>query len=527
MTRLALRGAVVTMDDAATVRQDGVVWIGDDGRIVAVLAASAAPPAGFETVTPIVTGGVIYPGLIDLHNHLPYNTIGLWRDETRKAPYVDHDQWPRRKSYGASISQPGNFLGWVTAPSLLAYVEMKAIVGGTTTIQGNGKVSRSVEGALARNIDNEKFGAPHDQFRVTTIVPSRATDLVPIGQAMADHGIGFIYHLTEGVSPRMAAEWTKAVEGGIVRKGLVAIHGTGLGRTEVEKLARVEATVVWSPFSNMWLYGGTLDVRAAKAAGVRLCLGSDWAPSGTKHVLGELKVASLCSADPDAWRPVPATPQQPHGDPLFSDLELCRMVTSNPGDAIAAVAGPQVGRLQPGWLGDVVVVRKAVAEPYRNLVRATEADVQLVVVGGEPRYGTKALMSAMGATNTSAVAVDGLDDRVAVIRSPQNLTKFFTWADVVARLQAVRADPPAAARELALALAAVGNDLSRPDAPLVVIGDMPFKGAAAQIAGRNDPPQPCPVPPLQSLRHDAAWFDAVDAHSFHRGLLSPLRGFYA
>ena len=67
-------------------------------------------------------------------------------------------------------------------------------------------------------------------------------------------------------------------------------------------LAAAEASLVWSPFSNMWLYGGTVDIVAAKAAGVRVCLGSDWAPSGTKHVLGELKVAELCNRAPGAWR---------------------------------------------------------------------------------------------------------------------------------------------------------------------------------------------------------------------------------
>ena len=523
---LAFRGTVVTMDDTATVHRDGVVWVGDDGRIVAVGKASAGPPVGFETVAPVATKGVIYPGLIDLHNHVPYNTIGLWRDGKRAVPWVDHDQWVRAKSYGPDVSQPGNFLGWVSAPSLLAYVEMKAIVGGTTTIQGNGKMSRVVEGALARNIDNERFGTTGDRFRVTTIVPDRATDLVPTAQAMANHGVGFIYHLAEGVSPRMAAEWSRAVEGGVVRAGLVAIHGTGLGRAELDVLAGVGASVVWSPFSNLWLYGGTLDGRAAKASGVRMCLGSDWSPSGTKHVLGELKVASLCSGDPGAWLAQPDGGQA--AGPLFSDLELCRMVTSNPGDAIAAVAGPQVGRLQPGWLADLVVVRKRAGNIYRNLVRSTEADVRLVIVGGEPRYGTVPLMTACGATTTSPVTVGATSDRVAVIRSPQNVTKFFAWSDVVNRLESVRADPPAAARELALALAAVGNDLSRPDAPLVVFGDMPLAGGNAPSAtDRNQPPLPCPVPELQSLVHDRAWFDAVDTNPFHRGLLSPLRGFYA
>ena len=37
----------------------------------------------------------------------------------------------------------------------------------------------------------------------------------------------------------------------------------------------------------------TTDVLAARAAGVRICLGADWSPSGSKNLLGELKVADL------------------------------------------------------------------------------------------------------------------------------------------------------------------------------------------------------------------------------------------
>lgn len=522
----AIRGTVVTMDDAATVLADGVVYVGDDGRIAAVQPAATAPPAGFEAVVPVRSGGVIYPGLIDLHNHLPYNTIGPWTEPARPTPWLNHNQWTDAPTYGPAVAKPGAFLGWVSAPSLIAYVEMKAIVGGTTTVQGNGKVNHSVDGSLARNIDTERFGTKKDFFRVTTIVPDKATELVPTAQAMVTKGAGFIYHLCEGVDPKLVKEWNNAVEGGVVRRGFVAIHGTALDATQLGALAAADASLVWSPFSNLWLYGGTVDIVAAKAAGLRLCLGSDWAPSGTKHVLGELKVAALANADPGAWRQPPATTAAGTA-PVFSDLELCRMVTSNPGDAIAQVAGPQVGRLQTGWLADLVVVRKRTTDVYRNLIRATERDIRLVAVGGEARYGLTSLMKAMGAANDTPVTVGGLARR-AVIRSPQNATKHFTWAEVVARLKAVRADPTAAARELALALAAVGGDLGDPDAPLVVFGDMPLPGGDAPgSAGRNDPPLPVPIPELQSLVHDDAWFDAVDAHPFHRGLLSPLRGMYA
>ena len=47
--------------------------------------------------------------------------------------------------------------------------------------------------------------------------------------------------------------------------------------------------------SNLLLYGATSRVKSARENGVRIGLGSDWAVSGSKNLLGELKVARLAS----------------------------------------------------------------------------------------------------------------------------------------------------------------------------------------------------------------------------------------
>ena len=56
----------------------GRVWLADDGLVAAVTRGNAAGPAGFDNA-PVVDAGtaVIYPGLVDLHSHLGYNTLPL------------------------------------------------------------------------------------------------------------------------------------------------------------------------------------------------------------------------------------------------------------------------------------------------------------------------------------------------------------------------------------------------------------------------------------------------------------------
>ncbi|MGZ4711191.1 MAG: amidohydrolase family protein [Acidimicrobiales bacterium] len=535
---------MVTFDHDHRVIDDGVVYIGDDGRIVDVSNASDAPPDGFAGVKRVVAGGDILPGLIDMHNHLPYNTISLWIEDAHPEPYTDHNQWTTQAhgpSYHSDVSGPGQFLGWVSGPSLMAYVEMKAMLGGTTTIQGNGKVNRAVEGSLARNIDTEKFGTTKDFFRGTTLVKSKDEELDEYRTAIEQQAAGFIYHVAEGTDPKLWQEFD-LVDGknpphpeerstSLVGPGFVAIHGTALDEKRLHRMGQGKATLVWSPFSNMWLYGRTADIATAKAEGIRICLGSDWSPSGTKHVLGELKVAKLWNEHPKSW-----SGTGPDDGPVFSDQELCDMVTANPGDTITEVSravlakaklpapAGEVGRLEPGWLADLIVVTKRESDPYANLIEATEKDVQLVVVQGEPRLGTNAMMKKVGAAPNTEIDVGSLK-RAVLLRNPANGDPM-TWAAVLDRLEAVRAKPEAAAKELALALARAGG-LDDPAAPFIVIGDMPLgESLDLGVAGRNDPPKAVPIPPLDSLRHDAAFLKRVDEHTYHRGLLSGLRRFY-
>ena len=107
---------------------------------------------------------------------------------------------------------------------------------------------------------------------------------------------------------------------------------------------------MWSPFSNLWLYRGTTDVLAARAAGVRICLGADWSPSGSKNLLGELKVADL-------WN-------RTHLDGELTAQEICAMATCNPADAINW--GDRIGRLKAGLHGDVLVTTDRLDDPYRE-----------------------------------------------------------------------------------------------------------------------------------------------------------------
>ena len=147
-----------------------------------------------------------------------------------------------------------------------------------------------------RNIDDETAGTTnHGLIRTSTLT------LAPLalGQMAQSEkqGAGFIYHCAEGqVNSLVAREFVDTANAGCLGKTFIGIHCSAIAGDDWKRWDKAKAgTAVWSPFSNLWLYGATMDVKAALRQNVTVCIGSDWGPSGTKHVLGELKVAKLAN----------------------------------------------------------------------------------------------------------------------------------------------------------------------------------------------------------------------------------------
>ena len=509
--------------DGDDVLDDGAVYV-DGSVITAVQARTAPPPPSFPANAKRVdTNGVIYPGLIDLHSHIAYNTLPLW--EAPSVPYLHHDRWPDEDEYGMKVTWPARVLQTAAAEALIKYVEVKAMIGGTTAIQGAPRTTRPVKGWLVRLVDTERFGTTKDLIRAATI-QKRGAQLRVEAEKMSRDGCVLIYHVAEGKAGEAVpiGEFTELAGNGCLQSRLVGVHATALKAPDYEQWrkevadnepAGVRPTVAWSPFSNLWLYDETTDVRAARRKKFRIALGSDWAPSGTKHVLGELKLADIVN-------------KRRFGGNEFTDRELCELVTLNPGEALGRAWGDRVGRLRPGYEADLVVVEAHRPDEYRNLIEATEKHVKLVVIRGKAHYGTRELMSAAGVTGANAITVAGESRRV-LVRMPGSQDARMTWRGVLDDLERVRRDPEKAWKQAAEALASWGGPLDSEEAPLAIFGDMP-EGDLGAFGAAGEIPPGLTIPPPDSLEHDKAFFDAVTrtAAKLPRSAaeLNELRGYF-
>src|SRR5436190_24041016 len=196
---LALAGRVVTMDDGFTVHDDGVVYL-RDGEIAAVQERGAAAPDGFEDVAAIETKGTIFPGLIELHNHLSYNALQLW-DVPKK--FTNRDQWAQGDTYRKLVTGPMKVLAHTAAyvPAIVRYVEAKCLVAGTTTAQGIALSSyagiQHFYRGIVRNV--EQTGEPELPEAATHIADVVAKDRTKFLKRLKQFQC-LLLHLSEGTN---------------------------------------------------------------------------------------------------------------------------------------------------------------------------------------------------------------------------------------------------------------------------------------------------------------------------------------
>jgi len=424
--KYVLKGIIVTFNHKREVIRDGYLVV-DGERIIYVSSPHEELSMDFNDLTIIETEGYIYPGLIDLHNHLPYNFLDLW-PITKK--FEDRYQWPRLSKYKTEISAPTKLLANSNPVELVKYAEIKALVAGVTSIDGYSKFNRTYAAWLLRNVEVEPFGKLEPKIYQSVLKIKNEEEFLTVERKM-NEGNAFIYHLAEGSSEELLAEYTDLEEHGLLREKLVGIHCTALNTSNWKTLGKKGVKLVWSPLSNLLLYGKTADVVSAKNNGVIISLGSDWTPTGSKNLLWELKIADLYNKNSLSN--------------VFTDLELAEMVTLNPANAIGVA--DEIGSIKVGLFADLVIFDNLNHDPYRNLIECSEKNLKLCIISGKPRYGDKQIMSKLGVSKYEEIKVDSVLKGIDIIE-PGIQHGDITFRQVWSRLKKALANPENTAMKL-------------------------------------------------------------------------------
>jgi 5-methylthioadenosine/S-adenosylhomocysteine deaminase len=383
----ALGGAIVAPEEVIS---HGWVVV-QDGRISKVTREKPED----HNIRLIETRGVIYPGFIDLHNHPMYSVFEHW---TAGRTFINRYEWRDLQEYKDRIGAPGSELQKKddhdqTFCDLDEYAEAMAVIGGTTSVTGisaRRAPLTPIPGCIAgmvRNLDWASgfygTGVGHERVQNALGVTPRdmkLTDAAADVSALSNGALDLLLaHVAEGSRKDMETglEFLALQGRGLLRPHVAVIHGIGLGEDDFTAMRAADVALIWSPRSNIELYGETTDIIAALKQKVPVALAPDWSPTGSVNVLAEIKYASQLS--------------QTQLSGALTDRQLFEMSTAIP----ARIAGidDKVGRIAAPLFADLVVVNSDASQPFETLAHTDATDVRLVLVAGAPIYGTHELMA--------------------------------------------------------------------------------------------------------------------------------------
>jgi cytosine/adenosine deaminase-related metal-dependent hydrolase len=207
-------------------------------------------------------------------------------------------------------------------------------------------------------------------------------------------------------------------------KNTAIIHGAALHAAEFDQMQKAGTALIWSPKSNIVLYGTTTDVASAIQNKVTVALAPDWSITGSTNTLGEISYAHAYLKNTN--------------QAIITDKRLFDMATSVP----ARLAGleNEIGTLKANARADLFVLRSTPKQPddvYSALTQANPQDVVLVLVGGNPVYGLDRLVAPMINTSLAPVSVEPLNvcGEVRAFVTPKDSRRIDTWANLRSRLQ--------------------------------------------------------------------------------------------
>lgn len=343
------------------------------------------------------TSDLIFPGFIDLHNHPSFNVLPRW---TPPHKFPNRYAWRDWNVYQQQLESKGRALQADPANfcDIDEYVEVKALIGGTTSIIGLGSNNRDHPSpdclrGLVRNLDHYTgfYGPKLDHERIANSIGILPRDMDAMTAARYAHEIAdgtldlLAIHIAEGLptDAESAQELDIFEAHNLLTPHTALIHSVGLSPSQLARVHKAGASIVWSPRSNFELYGQTANVAAAFRAGVTISLAPDWSPSGSDNMWEEIQYA---------WET-----SRHKLDDLFTTRQLFEMASSVP----ARVAGidDKVGTLAPGMYADFFLVRDTPDGPasdfYDALLVKQITSIDLVVIDGIPVYGDPTMLKSL------------------------------------------------------------------------------------------------------------------------------------
>lgn len=343
-----------------------------DGNILDIGATNDIKSKAPEASVFDCGGSYISPGLINPHEHPNYS--GGFSDPMTRPVYSHRDQW--RGTAGSEYYK----IDFVRTGEEVHqfWIELRHLLAGTTTIAGSGGVKGLVKNVGARSGDEARYsylaemktfpyGEATQAFEGLSFPLAATESRDPDVDSPA--GTPYVPHIAEGTNCTAKIEGKFYLDYVSKNPGrrYSLIHGVGLIPSDVERLKDLDVTLIWSPRSNIVLYGTTVDIPNALRAGARIAISTDWSYSGSYNLLEEFRCAE--NIDNAQW------------DDHLSESDYWRMATEH--GAYSLGIENFTGKLEEGLAADIMIFRKRTNDPFGDMISSKVSDVIATFVDGE------------------------------------------------------------------------------------------------------------------------------------------------
>jgi 5-methylthioadenosine/S-adenosylhomocysteine deaminase len=420
---LIYNGTLVTLDKGMRIMPSG--WIGIQGGRIRAIDAGMPPPSAGLTID--AAGGIVMPGLVNTHTHLPMTLFRGLADDLPLMTWLNDHIFPAE----ARFITPDT-VHWST---LLACAEM--LLSGTTCCCGGyfheDAVARAVastglRAVLAQGvIDFPAPGVPDPKHNIAhaeayarqwlnrnpRITPSIfchapytcSDETLKAAKAAADEkGLLFQVHAAEtrferdqSIRDKGRSPVAHLARLGILDPRTLLAHCVWVDGADMAIMAESGCGVTHCPESNMKLASGIAPVTGLRATGIPVGLGTDGAASNNDlSLFGEMGTAAKLH-------------KVTTGDPTALDAaSVLKMATIDGARAIGQ--DDRIGSLEPGKQADIIILDTRAAHltplyhPASHIVYAAGgADVRQVMVAGKLLVRDRRLLT---------IDIDAVMDRV-------------------------------------------------------------------------------------------------------------------
>jgi ubiquinone/menaquinone biosynthesis C-methylase UbiE len=298
----------------------------------------------FSGVSLDLSGFLLLPGLINSHDHLefglfpnigdgPYQNAAQWADDIHscQAPLIaQHRKVPRSTR-----------LWWGAIRNLLC--------GATTVCHHNPVTPELLDPGFPVRVVSD-FGWAHS----LSLEPQLASKF-----AESQTDLPFILHAAEGVDEESMQEVFDLDRIHALDQRTVLVHGLGCTPEAVSLINRRLAALILCPTSNEFLFHRSPSLAFIHSFNTAV-LGSDSPLTAAGDLLDEIRFAYTQSG--------------------LDANSLYAMVTDRPAEVLRLRRGE--GRLKPGSLADILVVRDTGLTPAETLAQLTIDQIELVLLAG-------------------------------------------------------------------------------------------------------------------------------------------------